>query len=210
MGLFAVAATPAAAQTTGPETETTTPDQHHRSADELEDETLRRRVQYLLGGYHFTPSREQLDELAEADRVAATLRTIASDDSVRPSVRGRAVDVLALYEDDKTVAFLEKLLAPPEDGLSDQQRRIATDLRHRAILSYAQNRPADQAVGRLAPLFELGDRQIQLTVVAALANYTGEAGRQKLVALAESVEDDIVRDELATHVDVGGASSTDD
>ncbi|MFB6352049.1 MAG: HEAT repeat domain-containing protein, partial [Bradymonadaceae bacterium] len=86
----------------------------------------------------------------------------------------------------------------------------ASDLRHRAILSYAENRPAKQAVKRLVPLFEMGDRQIQLTVVAALGNYTGEPGKQKLAALAQTTEDSIVRDELEKYVDLDGIPTSEE
>lgn len=194
----------------GGDREATVPDQQSAAAEELDDEALRQRVVGLLSGYHFTPSREQLDKVAAPERVAATLRAIAADADTRPSLRGRAVDVLALYEDDQTVAFLEKLLAPPDEGLSEKARRLANDLRHRAILAYAESRSAEQAVERLAPLFELGDRQIQLTVVAALGKYTGEAGREKLAALAQRTEDDIVRDELAKYVEVDRDRNSED
>ena len=199
---FGLAAT-AGAQTNDDSTEPTTSEGDHSSVAETvaDQQALRERVTYLLSGYHFEPSRDQLDELADPSAVADTLRTIAADEEVRPSLRGRAVDALAMYDDQETVAFLEGLIAPPEEEMSEAQRRIRRDLRHRAILAYAESRSADRAIERLAPLLTADDRQIQLTVVAALGQHTGEAGKKKLSALAADIEDDIVRDELTKYID---------
>ncbi|MFB6352048.1 MAG: hypothetical protein ABEN55_23320, partial [Bradymonadaceae bacterium] len=113
-----------AAQTTGDQTGETgsASGQQSKAQGSADRAHIRRQVVHLLSGYHFTPSRKQFDEVGEPNVVAAVLRAIAADDSLRPSLRGRAVDVLALYDDDKTVAFLERLLAPADEELSEEKR----------------------------------------------------------------------------------------
>ena len=203
-------ASSAAAQSAGGENEGSkeTSTGVDETQENLAEKALRKRLEYLLSGYHFSPSREELDEVAEASRITGTLEAIASDDEVRPSLRTRAVDTLALYEEHSgSVDFLEGLLEKPAGELSEQRRRTQNLLRHHAITAIAQLQSDQKAVETLGGLLASENLQIRLTVVSALGQHAGEAGERRLEKFVQSVEDDVVREEVGKYVDVEAADS---
>ncbi len=201
----------AAAQTGGDrgdsELPSTGPDQEPSEEAGEQGPSLRERILYLMSGYHFTPSREDLDELAEPSEITDHLRAIATDGSMRPSLRGRAVDLLALYDTDRVGSFLEGLIEPIEEG---DDAQVASMLRHRAIMSLAELYGDQKAVQQLEHLLDSEDRQIRLTTIAALGQHAGEPGKKRLEAYASQVDDEIVRRELGEFVDAKRLTETED
>lgn len=187
--------------TEGPETGELTVDETQED-EPLEGDALRKRVTFLLSGYHFMPGREEFDGLASKEQVRSTLRAIAADRSARPSLRSRAVDALALYPGDRTSSFLQGLLEPPTEDLSDKERRAADLLRHHAITSLAKLHDDEEAVSLLEGLLEADERPIRLTAISALGKHAGASGKRRLRQLAAEAEDELVRDELDRFVDV--------
>lgn len=187
------------------------PDLPSTSPEDNDDgKSLREGVLYLLSGYHFQPTREDLDELADRDEIVDELKGIVNDDSLRPSLRGRAVDTLALYETDEVVEFLDGLIELSDKELSDEKARVVEMLRNRAILSYAEMRDDQQAVDRLEGLLEADDRQLGLTVVSALGQFAGEPGAERLRAYARQVDDEIVSEKIGDYVDTEGIPQSED
>lgn len=187
------------------------PDLPSTSPEDNDDgKSLREGVLYLLSGYHFQPTREDLDELADRDEIVDELKGIVNDDSLRPSLRGRAVDTLALYETDEVVEFLDGLIELSDKELSDEKARVVEMLRNRAILSYAEMRDDQQAVDRLEGLLEADDRQLGLTVVSALGQFAGEPGAERLRAYARQVDDEIVSEKIADYVNTEGIPQSED
>lgn len=187
--------------TEGPEAGEITVDESQED-EPLEGEALRKRVTFLLSGYHFMPGREEFDGLASEKKVRSTLRAIAADRSTRPSLRSRAVDALALYPGNRTSSFLQELLEPPSEDLSAQERRAADLLRHHAITSLAKLHDDEEAVSLLEGLLEADERPIRLTTISALGKHAGTSGVRRLRQLAAEAEDELVRDELDRFVDV--------
>ena len=189
-------ASTSAAQTTGGQAEKETSTQ----VGQTDDRSLRDKVSYLLGGYHFVPERETFDELAEPEQLRATFRSIATDEEARPSLRMRAVDSLALYPNDDVRSFLESLADAPSEDLSEQQRRVAGLMRHHAITGIARMVDGEEAtVAALEGYLADENFQVQLTAVAALGRYAGEAGAERLSALAKSTDDTILREEIGKY-----------
>jgi HEAT repeat protein len=198
----------AVAQTNGQQDDPNLPS---TSPEDNEDgKSLREGVLYLLSGYHFQPSREDLDELADQEAIVDELKSIVDDDSLRPSLRGRAVDTLALYETDEVVAFLDGLIEPSEAEQSDEKPRVVEMLRNRAILSYAEMRDDQQVVDRLEGLLDADDRQLRLTVVSALGQHAGQPGTERLKAYAGQVDDEIVSGKIADYVETEGLPKSED
>jgi len=169
---------------------------------EAEEPSLRERLEYALSGYHFEPNRGALDELGPSERLAEILRTIASEPSTRPSLRARAVSVLALYPSDETESLLESFLSPPKSEWSEDRRRAYRAIRLHAITSIAEMLDGERAVDRLEGLLEVDDLQVRLMAVSALGRDGGEPGEDRLRKLAEQTESEEVLREIRKFVDV--------
>lgn len=162
--------------------------------------SLQDRVVFLLSGYEYFPTRADLDAAGSPVEIAALLRTMAVDIDARPSLRLRAVDALAHYDDQETVDLLTKLVT--EEPAADLQRRklrTAGLLRHHAITSLAKVRQ-QASVAILEQVTETGDVQLTLTVIHALGKHAGEEGREALNRLLAQSENKMVRREAAKWV----------
>lgn len=169
---------------------------------ETDAEELRERVEHLLSGYHFTPDRETFDEVASDREVAGTLRGIAGDETARPSMRSRAVDVLALYPSEETESFLASYLDPPPEDVSEKRRRAYEVVRLHAIGSLADIREGERAVETLEGLLAADDLQVRLMVVTALGEHGGEAGARRLRKLARETDDDVMEREIRKYLKI--------
>lgn len=197
-----------AAQTTGESSQT--PDESSSTADptpsskagesDMDDErTLRERVMLKLSGYHYDPSARPFDSW-DAD-VEGTLRALAGERGLRPSLRTRAVDTLGFYDSDETTAFLKGLLSLPDEELGEEEREARETLRHHAIEALARQLDDDRAVAVLEKFLDVDDLQLCLTAVHALGEHAGQSGTNRLQSFYADVDHDVVRDELATYVD---------
>lgn len=160
---------------------------------------VRARVEVLLSGYEYFPTRADLDAVASADVMAPLLRELAQREGERPSLRVRAVDALGFYEDAATQSFLLELAARPTEGVPKKQLRVARSMRHHAITSYARA-TGERALAGLEPLLADEDLQIRLTVISALGKHGGAPGEAKLRELAAADNDPITARELRKHL----------
>lgn len=155
---------------------------------------MRQRLLFWLNAYHRRPTREQLDQIGDATAVGAMLREIGANAQARPSLRLRALDALGLYSDAATVAFLRRLIDPP-DGAEAQPARVAGLLRQHAISSYARAERA-AAVDLLAGFVDDDDLQIRLAAVSAIGRFGGQVGQRRLRRLRARVDDAVVLEQM--------------
>ena len=176
-----------------PETgDDSSPDEKQEAPDR---DKLREKLVFQLSGYHYFPSRSDLDELGKPSVISELLRQLAEDETKRPSMRLRAVDALGLYEDGETREYLVSLLDEPNQKLDPPELRVAGLMRHHAIVSLAKAHRGD-AADTLAPLLEDDDVQLRLTVVSALAKHGDEAGTDALEAFRPKASHKLVEREL--------------
>ncbi|MFB6263542.1 MAG: HEAT repeat domain-containing protein [Bradymonadaceae bacterium] len=168
------------------------------------DRSIRESVELLLSGYHYTPTREDLTEVAASETIAEILRKIAADQSARPSLRLRAVDALALFPSERNEAFLADLLSLPSGDEASGDRQTAELLRHHAISSLAEMLEDARAVERLGRFLRSDDVQLELTTITALGRHAGAPGLERLRRRADEVDSEVVREQLKTYVDVDG------
>lgn len=175
--------------TTTPETATPAPEQT------VPQQSVEERLLFLLSGYEYFPTREDLDEVAKADVVVAALLGFAADEDRRNTLRLRAIDALGLYDHPDAVAYLGALVADPLDKLSRKQLRVGTLMKHHAITSLARARK-EAAVPQIAPILASEDVQLRLTAISALGKHGGRSGRAALSALQKTEKSDFVQREL--------------
>jgi hypothetical protein len=170
-------------------TPTTTP------APEVPKQTARERVRFLLSAYHLFPTPEQFATAGTEAEVSVILREITQDPNMMPSFRLRAMDALALFADNLTLALLEHTVSTPTDDQPENERGTATLLRHHAIMSFAKLR-GEAALTALEPLLQGKDLQLKLTAISAIGKQCGNTGMTRLRKLRSSDEHRAVQHEI--------------
>lgn len=157
------------------------------------------RVSFLLSGYEFFPTREDLDKVGDAATITAILASLVEDKDARPSLRTRAVDALGLYDDDVTATLLAHLATTPVGDLPRRELRTATLIQHHAITSLARSRRA-QSVVVLEALLTSDDTQIRLSAINAIGKFGGKDGQRVLGEFAPRTKTPVEKRELAKWV----------
>jgi len=170
-------------------TPTTTP------APELPKQTAHERIRFLLSAYHLFPTPEQFATAGTEAEVSQILREMTQDPNMVPSFRLRAMDALAFYGDDLTLALLEHTISTPTDDQPENERGTANLLRHHAIMSFAKLR-GEAALPALEPLLVGKDLQLKLTAISAVGKQCGLAGVTRLRKLRTSDEHRAVQHEI--------------
>jgi hypothetical protein len=131
--------------------------------------TATKKVEVLLSGYDFFPTRSQLE--AATPLAKFSLIQIAGDVNRKKSIRVRAVDALGYFKDDPTVAeYFETTLAnQPTDGYF---------LRH--TITAALKSCETRAVPWVEPILRGQDLQAKLSAVHGLAKFGGLDGQRLL------------------------------
>lgn len=160
---------------------------------------VRQRLEFLLSGYEYFPSRKDLDHLAPPSAIVTLLKEMAHEADLRPTMRLRAVDALSLYEGDEVRDFLTAVLAIHPDEVEPDQLRVTRLMRHRAINSLARL-DAEKAVDTLRPFLEDSDLQIRLTAISALGQFGGEAGKKAIEDLRARDTHPAVQREINKHL----------
>ncbi len=167
---------------------------------ELPDQKPIDRIRFLLSGYEYFPTRDDLDKVGSAEEISTLLRQLASEPTNRPTLRLRAVDALGYYEDETTRAYLETLIEAPKTEAKDKvTRRTNKLLRHHAITSIARAH-GENALSTLEPLLVHEDVQLKMTAISAIGKHTGKRGKERLQALAKTVKNPVVKRELRKHL----------
>ncbi len=173
----------------------TTPTTTPTTTPELPKQTARERVRFLLSAYHLFPTPEQFATAGSEAEVSQILREITQDPNMMPSFRLRAMDALALFGDDLTLALLKHTVSTPTDTLPDDERGTAGLLRHHAIMSLAKLQ-GEAALPALEPLLVGKDLQLKLTAISAIGKQCGNAGVARLRKLRESDEHRAIQHEI--------------
>lgn len=162
------------------------------------EQTVRERVEFLLSGYEYFPTRSDLDDVAIAAQMTPVLQAISVDGAMAPTMKSRAVDALGYYEDEATVVHLRKLALTETVGLPRKELRAARALRYHAITSFARAAGAD-ALGDLQGLMSHDEMQVQLSAISAIGKHCGGEGKQTLQARQDTEQDQVVLRELRKH-----------
>lgn len=165
-----------------------------------EQPSIEERLTFLLSGYEYFPTREDLDAVAAAEVVSAQLRAFVTNTDLRPTHRIRSVDALGYYDDDATIELLMDLArSEPKDGASRRELRTSNLLKHHAITAIARSKE-HESTEVLTPLLEHADVQIVLTTVHALGKHGGDSGRAALRKLRDETTKGLIRREAAKWV----------
>lgn len=192
-------ASPVGAQETGDAEVPTVDGPPEQKPAEVPQRSVQQRLEFLLSGYEYFPTREDLDELGDAETIAGLLRAMAGDEDARNTKRLRAVDALGYYDDAESIALLKSLIEPLPEKLPRRQIRIGTLLRHHAITAYARSQKGE-AIELLEPLLVDDEIQIRLTAISALGKHGGKQGLQVLKAAHDAEENPTVRRAMAKWV----------
>lgn len=165
----------------------------------MSDAKVRERVEFLLSGYEYFPTRADLDGVALAEQMAPILRAMSVDTKLSPTLNNRAVNALAYYQDDETIAHLRTLALTDTSKLDRKLLRAARSKRYQAIVSYAKA-AGEQSLGDMEVLMGDSDVQIQLSAISATGKHLGEKGKELLRARKASEQDPILLRELGKHV----------
>ncbi|MEM1348240.1 MAG: HEAT repeat domain-containing protein [Myxococcota bacterium] len=157
------------------------------------------RLKFLLSGYEYFPERAELERLGDDATMTSLLVTLARDEAARPMLRTRAVDALGYYDHDTSTAYLSALTRTSTARLPVKKRRVASSMRHHAIMALGQAMGA-RALDALAPLLGDDDLQIQMTAAASIGRYTGKAGTPLLTKALEEATHPALRRELQKHL----------
>jgi len=174
-------------------------DHDHQHAPKTDDaQSPKERLLFLLSGYHYFPTSDDLGKLGSPEEVAELLRAMAQDVSERPTLRMRAMDALMYFSDAITLAYVEHVAtqdatAPPELLRTEQL------MQHHAIMTLAKIQK-EGAVDRLVPLLAHTDIQLQMTAISALGKHGGEKGRSALLAAAKKESSPVVQREYRKYV----------
>lgn len=160
--------------------------------------SVRERVAFLLSGYEYFPSREDLDKVALAEQMTPVLQAISVDGDVAPSMRSRAVDALGFYDDDVTIMHLRQLALKETEGLPRKELRAARALRYHAITSFARAAGED-ALGDLQGLMNHDEVQVQLSAISAIGKHCGQEGKKSLRTRQSTEQDQVILRELRKH-----------
>lgn len=182
-------------------TQTHDHDGHDHPADNpSKDASPEERLRFLLSGYHYFPTQEDLLKVAEADVVAGMLRAIAQDIDERPTMRMKALDALMYFDDAATLVYVEHIAlndpAAPEELLRTEQL-----MQHHAIMTFAKIRKKD-AVSSLEKLLSHEDIQVQMTAISALGKHGGKPGLEVLKKAAPKAELPAVKREFRKYVKI--------
>ena len=165
----------------------------------MSDAQVRERVELLLSGYEYFPTREDLDGVAVAERMAPLLRALSQDTTLSPMLCNRAVNALAYYQDEDTIAHLRALAMTDTSKVERKRQRAARAMRHQAIMSYAKA-AGEVALGDMEVLMADSDTQIQLSAISATGKHLGEQGKEALRARKATERDPVIVRELDKHV----------
>lgn len=163
-----------------------------------EAQAVRERVEFLLSGYEYFPSREELDKVARSEQMTLILQAISVDAAAAPTMRSRAVDALGYYEDETTIMHLRGLSLSETAGLPRKELRAARALRYHAITSFARAAGVD-ALGDLQGLMDHAEVQVQLSAISAIGKHCGAPGKQVLEARQAVEKDQTLSRELRKH-----------
>lgn len=172
-------------------------------AGSLDKAKIKERLTFLLSGYEYFPTRQDLDELASADVLAPMLLGMAQDEKTRAIVRLRSIDALGYYKDAATRDWLRGVASSPveiEDGMSKGEIRFAGSRRHHAIMSLAKAGESGELETLERLLAEEKDLQIRLTVVSAIGKHTGKDGKALLTQLQAQETNPVMQRELRKHL----------
>lgn len=157
------------------------------------------RLLFLLSGYHYFPTQDDLKELGDDEKVASMLRNLASETSQRPTIRLKAVDALAYYSDKATLGFLEYLIATDWKTLEKNNQRTAKLMSHHAIMSFAKSQK-EAALPTLEAALTGADLQLKLTTISAIGKHGGEDGKARLTRLNASESNAVAKREIRKYV----------
>lgn len=167
--------------------------------ESAETAQVRERVQFLLSGYEYFPTRKDLDEVASAPILTTVLKSMVSDSKLAPPTRFRAVDALGLYNEPDVAKFLLGYVAPPAKDADPADIHTLELMRHRVIIAYAKSQGA-LSNEALIPLLEDSDLQIRLTAISALGKHGGLEAVKHLRALKDRDTHHAVQRELNKHI----------
>jgi len=170
-----------------------------RPVEALTPAQRKERVTFLLSGYEYFPKREELARLGDDATMTALLVAMARDEGMRPMLRTRSVDALGYYDNEASSTFLTSLAQTNTRRLPAKKRRVASSMRHHAIMALAQSTGA-RSLGALTKLLDDGDLQIQMTAAAAIGRYAGAAGEPVLREALEKAEHPALTREIRKHL----------
>lgn len=145
-------------------------------------ELLHKKLEILLSGFEYFPTREDLDKVAPPKFVASYLMKTADDIARRPSLRVRAIDALGFYKMDHVALFLKAKIEIKSTVKDRIERRTQKRMRAHAITSFAK------AFGReglnyLKKLAESEDLNIKLSAIYGIGKHGGKPGLEILKVL---------------------------
>ncbi len=162
-------------------------------------EELRQRITFLLSGYEFFPTRDDLDKAGDPSAVAAVLQDIVRDQDATAMHRLRAVDALGFYDLPQVAGFLRKLTRGAKAAEVSASARHSSLMQHHAITALARSQ-RDESVTDLEPFLAGSDLQLKLTAIVALGKHGKDNGRQRLRTLIESDEHRLVQREARKYL----------
>lgn len=160
---------------------------------------LRERIVFLLSGYEFFPTRDDLDQAGEPAAVAAILIDLVRDKDARGMHRLRAVDALGFYELPRAAGFLRSLTRGAAAADLEASARHSALMQHHAITALARSQRGE-SVAALEPFLVGDDLQLKLTAVVALGKHGKDPGRERLRALLASDDNQHVQREARKFV----------
>jgi HEAT repeat protein len=164
-----------------------------------DQEEVRKRLEFLLSGYEYFPSRADLDRLAPPEVIIGLLQAMVDETDLRPTLRLRAIDALSLFEPGAVRGFLLAILATDLNKVPASELRVADLMRHRAINSLARL-DGEAAVEALLPFLDDADLQIRLTAISALGQFAGQPGKKAIEDLKRRDSHPAVQREINKHL----------
>ncbi|GEM_PF-6006380 len=149
------------------------------------------RIRFLLSGYEYFPSKQDLLKVGDGARVQSILIALVKNVSKRPSLRLRAVDALGYFKGDKVDTFLKTTIASTVKGKDGVQNRTQKRIRSHAITSFAKSAQKD-GLKFLTKLAIHSDLDIRLSAIYGIGKHCGKEGRVVLSTLAKKEENSTV------------------
>lgn len=171
---------------------------HEPTKPEEKTQTPQERLLFLLSGYHYFPTSDDLGKVGSSEEVAQWLRDLAQDVSERPTMRMRAMDALMYFSDETTLAYVEHVALQPPTA-PPEQLRTEQLMQHHAIMTLAKIKK-EGSVSALVSLLGHPDIQIQMTAISALGKHGSEAGRAALLEAAKKESSPVVQREYRKYV----------
>ena len=163
------------------------------------DQTPRERLEFLLSGYHYFPTKEHLAEVGTDEEVTRMLRDIAETSDLRVSMRVRAIDALGYFGDEATTGYLTHVMQRKPDDFDEKDRRMVKSMKHHAIMSIAKA----MGEGSIEPLdyaLKHADPQIRMSAISAIGKHAGAAGKTRLAPMLKVEKSAYVKKELRKYV----------